>query len=315
MGRRGDGYGSEHHFISYRSNHPERLDEVVNRALPNLGLIDWLYPKDGVCEEPRDLAFLELSEPQIELWHDFWPNSGNRRWDGIARCNGDWLLFEAKANETEFNSPGTDASPKSFQQIIEALGEVKRHLRVPQETVWHQKYYQYANRIAVVYFLNVVAKIPAHLIFLYFTGDAFPDGRTCPHNEQDWRLLIDNCHAALKLPSAHPLSDRIHEVFLPVHERLVRWIESGDRLQNLGHGVQFLHDALQPPVGFLEGFGWRGGGAASIMLLSTCPTSISANDWLEIIESTREAVLVFLSNEGNLNGSFRHGPIHILING
>ena len=101
-------------------------------------------------------------------------------------------------------------------------------------------------------------------------------------------------------------------------ERLVRWIESDEPLDSLGHGVQFLHDELQRKhaVAFLGGFDWlhRRGSSATVRLLRIRPTSITADHWSEIIESTREAVLVFLSNEGNLKWSFRHGPIHIIIN-
>jgi hypothetical protein len=57
------------------------------------------------------------------------------------------------------------------------------------------------------------------------------------------------------------------------------------------------------------------GSSATVKLLGIRPTSITADHWVKIIESTREAVLAFLSNEENLKWSFRHGPIHVLING
>jgi hypothetical protein len=49
-----------------------------------------------------------------------------------------------------------------------------------------------------------------------------------------------------------------------------------------------------------------------LRLLSIRPPSITPDHWSEIIESTRKAVLVFLSNEGNFKASFRHGPIHVI---
>jgi len=102
----------------------------------------------------------------------------------------------------------------------------------------------------------------------------------------------------------------------------VRWVEC-DELGHLGHGVQFLHAELrgehgQSAVAFLEGFGWlqrRGGNPATVRLLKAYPSSITADHWSEIMHSTREAVFAFLSNEGNLNSSFRHGPVAIRING
>jgi hypothetical protein len=215
MGRRGQGYGSEDNFIEYRTKHCQLLDSRIQSILPNPGELAWLYPRQSARNEPKDLTFISMSEEQLRLWHGFWPKRGNRSWDGVARCNEEWLLFEAKANAAELFSPGTGASTGSLKQIIDAFDEAKRYLAVPAETVWQQSYYQYANRIAVLYFLNIIAKIPARLVFLYFVGDVFPDGRACPQNEPEWRPLISQCHSVLKLPHSHQLSDRIHELFVP----------------------------------------------------------------------------------------------------
>lgn len=105
--------------------------------------------------------------------------------------------------------------------------------------------------------------------------------------------------------------------------RTIHWVES-DELDNLGHGVQFLHDELQRekpeqlrsqyPVAFLEGFNWRGGGSATVRLLGSHPSFITADHWPEIIESVRKAVLAFLSNESEDNWQFRHGPVYVLAN-
>jgi hypothetical protein len=216
MSQRGHGYGSEDHFIHYRTDYPDVLDSYIRLALAYPADITWLYPAQGVAEEPKDLTFVNFTEPQLKQWHAFWPSPGNRSWDGVAHCNGEWLLFEAKSNEAELCSPGTSASPASLAHITKALNQVKLFLGVPGEAVWHGHYYQYANRLAALYFLNVVANISARLIFLYFTGDVFPDKRPCPQDEQAWRLLINRCHVELKLPDKHKLSDRTHEVFVPV---------------------------------------------------------------------------------------------------
>lgn len=113
--------------------------------------------------------------------------------------------------------------------------------------------------------------------------------------------------------------------------RLVHWVES-DQLSKLGHGVQFVFVPKRAAVwrkfamamarygkvvAFLEEFYWlqrNGGLAPTVRLLRICPPGISADHWSEIIESTKEAVLVFLSSEDNLKYSFRHGPIGIITN-
>jgi len=106
--------------------------------------------------------------------------------------------------------------------------------------------------------------------------------------------------------------------------RRIHWVVESDELDNLGHGVQFLHDKLQRekpdelrsqyPVAFLEGFNWRESISATVRLIGSRPTFITADQWPEIIESTREAVLAFLSNEGEVNWQFRHGPVYVLAN-
>jgi hypothetical protein len=99
----------------------------------------------------------------------------------------------------------------------------------------------------------------------------------------------------------------------------IRWVESGARFSNFGHGVQFFHGARRRAcvVAFLCGFEWlhRPGSPATVRLLSIRPRSIPANQWAGIIRSVREAVPVFLEAENNLDCSFRYGPIRILING
>jgi len=100
--------------------------------------------------------------------------------------------------------------------------------------------------------------------------------------------------------------------------QLIRWVESGERLDSFGHGVQFLHGVRRKRVvAFLEGFEWlhRPGSPATVRILSIRPSSITANRWAAIIRSVREGIPAFLSDKGNLGYSFRHGPIHILING
>jgi hypothetical protein len=101
--------------------------------------------------------------------------------------------------------------------------------------------------------------------------------------------------------------------------QVIRWVKGGECLGSLGHGVQFMHGAVRRKrvVAFLEGFDWlhRPGSRATVRILSIRPRSIAADRWAEIIRCVREAVPVFLSDQDHLTWAFRHGPIHILING
>jgi len=100
----------------------------------------------------------------------------------------------------------------------------------------------------------------------------------------------------------------------------IRWLSvEGRDIGPLGHGVEFFHIELgsteSGPIAFLEGFEWRGGRPAIVRVLQTHPDQVTPDHWLKMLNETREAVLVFLSDEGNLfDMSFRHGPIWIHVN-
>jgi hypothetical protein len=126
-----------------------------------------------------------------------------------------WVLIEAKANAVEFVTPPCAASKDGGRgQIEKVLGRVKSALGVQRHYPWLGTYYQYANRLAVLYFLNQQAKVPARLLNVYFIGDCFPDGRECPESVERWRELIEARRITLGLPKPHALSDRTHEAFL-----------------------------------------------------------------------------------------------------
>lgn len=96
-------------------------------------------------------------------------------------------MFEAKANHPEFCSHVCGAAGKGRAVIEAAMSKVKCHLNVHRDFQWLGTYYQYANRLACLYFLNVIGQVPARLVTIYFTGDKFPDGRVCPSTETEWR--------------------------------------------------------------------------------------------------------------------------------
>src|ERR1019366_1984891 len=61
------------------------------------------------------------------------------------------------------------------------LADLKRDLGVPAEHNWLMRYYQFANRLAVLNLL-VRNKAPASLLFSDFTGDKRRDEISCPQS-------------------------------------------------------------------------------------------------------------------------------------
>jgi len=186
------------------------------------GKLEWIYPTGVRGErEPQGLRFLK--DKRVEtLWNKYWPQRGRAQtWDGVAKLHRggvtESVLIEAKANTVEFVTPPCSASKVGGRGQIEmTLGRLKAYLGVHRFFPWLGTYYQYANRLAVLYFLVSQAGVPTHLLHVYFMGDRFPEGSECPANEDHWRRLIEARRLTLGLPERHVLSDRSHQAFVDV---------------------------------------------------------------------------------------------------
>jgi len=171
--------------------------------------------RDDQYAEYRDAAFLDrvAAKLEIQTLKGFWPARGPC-WDGLARSSdGEPILVEAKAHIAEMASPATAARGDSLALIEQSLQRLKEYLGVTQPTNWARTLYQYTNRLAHLYLLRVLNDVPAHLIFLYFVGDADMKG---PSTSSEWAGAIRLAHAMLGLPHRHRLSSFIHDVFIDV---------------------------------------------------------------------------------------------------
>ena len=208
---------------------PDIIDAAIADAV-GLALgetIRWVSPLESdAFREYRDQEFLDRLEvvPKARTLADFWPRSGPR-WDALARTSGGrCLLVEAKANIPEFNSDPSGASPASLSKISAALEETKHFLEVKSETDWARCFYQYANRLAHLYFLREVNKIEAVLVFVYFLGDTTASGRD-PVPREGWEAAtgLVNEHLGLR-PSSPWIRENVADVFIDVNDlRHVDW--------------------------------------------------------------------------------------------
>jgi hypothetical protein len=145
-----------------------------------------------------------------------------QNWDALGTVSvggaEEWLLVEAKAHLGEIESACGAKSEQSREQIRGVLAAVKESLRVPQSADWMQPYYQYCNRVAVLQTM-VLFGAPAHLLFIYFTGDwKGNSSRRCPKTEAGWARALEKQEKHVALPQRHHLSSRIHKLFLDAGE-------------------------------------------------------------------------------------------------
>jgi hypothetical protein len=158
--------------------------------------IEWLSPiaADEYAEyfDREFLTRLGVSNLKVPLG-DFWPESGPR-WDGLARtASGKLILVEAKAYIEEGVDYKSGAGPRSLKKISTALSRAKSAFAATDDASWESPFYQYANRLAHLYFARQLNGLDAYLLFVYF-ADAPDVPKPC--TTQEWQgavRLIEKC--------------------------------------------------------------------------------------------------------------------------
>lgn len=183
---------------------PHLLDRAIAQHLSFSATdkIVWLSPlaADDYAEY-RDETFLSRIEAHADVapLSAFWPVQGPQ-WDALGRTSrGEPLLVEAKAHIPELLAAPTQATGRSLNLIRASLDRVKRFIGSRAAADWSGIYYQYTNRLAHLYFLRHLNRIPAYLVFVYFLNDAEMRG---PTTAEEWVGAIRLMHAHLGIDEA-----------------------------------------------------------------------------------------------------------------
>lgn len=225
MALMGDGYGSEAHLLRWLGRHRGELDchVLTTTGGQHIRWLDFGFDRSKKWPDAEwtGIEFLAPDGQTREAWQKFWPQSGSApNWDAVAQLtiNGvaEWMLIEAKAHVGELASSCRAKPQGGLDQIRAALADTKRALSVPDDRDWLSPYYQYCNRLAVLHFLLNRCGISARLLLIYFTGDDGKGIRKCPQDEADWQPALKELDLHVGLSPRHPLTDRIHQLFLPV---------------------------------------------------------------------------------------------------
>jgi len=199
------------------NENPELLESKIRADLdlPENEKISWLSPlEEDEFSEYRDIQFVKLLDVKTEKpLEDFWP-SGGPQWDALGRSNtGRLFLVEAKSHIPELISSLRAENEDSIRLINESLEETKRYLNSSVQVDWSKRFYQYTNRLAHLYFLRVLNKLPAYLVLVYFVNDVEQKG---PISVSEWEGALKLLHSDLGL-GRHKLQKYICDVFIDVN--------------------------------------------------------------------------------------------------
>ena len=90
-----------------------------------------------------------------------------QNWDAICKIDNEWILIEAKAHKDEILSNSTASEP-SKQFISDRFNEIKLKYGLTSKEDWNYKYYQKANRILFLEYLQA-NNIKAKLLFVFIS--------------------------------------------------------------------------------------------------------------------------------------------------
>ncbi|NUQ62780.1 MAG: hypothetical protein HUU20_09835 [Pirellulales bacterium] len=191
----------------------DSVASAIGTAPPSL---EWLspLPTDDYAEYRDDDFVARLNVELRKPLKDFWPRNGPQ-WDGLARSGRKVALIEAKSHLDELASPRCGAGHKSFVRISRSMLETQMYMSVTPKIDWTGTGYQYANRIAHLYFLRHLNDIDAHMVFVYFAND--PTVRK-PVSESQWDGAIRFMDVLLGI-RRNRLSTFIHHVVIDVSRK------------------------------------------------------------------------------------------------
>ena len=222
------GYGSEYQLLRFLGHHRNFLNNEILKQTGIEGVIEWEdYPSDSkrlsLDGEFKGIEFLKNYPDYASIkakWKNFWPQSGNsQNWDGIFYCNKVIYLVEAKAHletnslKSELESDCGAENADSKKHIDEAFEKTREFFGIKAVNDWTKKYYQQANRLAFIYFLNEICGIKAELVNIFFiNGYDTKENDYGVTSEAEWKAAIKDEYDYLGLTDRAKFV--IHEVFI-----------------------------------------------------------------------------------------------------
>jgi hypothetical protein len=246
MGTIGSGYGSEWQILRFLGRHRQFWNQMITELLTEDGVrgiarIDWCeFPFSAETsthdQELKGMDFLEESK-RVTWKQSFWPDAsapdvdrdGIQSWDAVGRLyytdspQGEWLLVEAKAHESELFASlpcraGGDRRAMittSLKLTFLAMGCAEADWGSRRDAWLATGNYQIANRLASLHFLRHVVRQPARLLFVYFLNDRL-EGKQCPATARPWIKHLLQMYGNMGIPFEHSFRPFVHYLCVDV---------------------------------------------------------------------------------------------------
>lgn len=218
MAEIGNGYGSEFQLMRYLGHHREELEAIIKKELKEDGEIKWFdFPYDSK-KKSGDSEYIGIDFLKNEAnyksikgnWKKIWPSANNaQNWDAVAKIGSRWLLVEAKAHKNEVFSD-CKASKASKEMILGSMMQVQNEKGIKCKNDWLNKYYQKANRLLFIHFLEK-NDIKSSLLYIYFVNGYLDKG---VNSKAEWKQIIKDEDEYLGIQNNKWGKGIVHNVFI-----------------------------------------------------------------------------------------------------
>jgi len=197
------------------NNDPQRIEQRLREGIPGWGAAEFDWRSPLAAQQYREysdgefLAALGLESYTKALVGGFWPRRGPS-WDALARVTLPGpavLLIEAKSHRSEMASC-CGAGSEPLKVIEAAFSKTRRWIGPRRHREWTQPFYQFANRLAHLYFLRKECGVEAWLAHVYFTGDPY-----YPTSREQWDDWLREVRFELGIDDVEV--EGLLDVFLP----------------------------------------------------------------------------------------------------
>lgn len=220
MAQIGYGYGSEFHLMRFLGHHRNLLENSIRNVLKAnsndcFEWIDFDFAKSPkIISGDKEIQGIKFIKAKFGIDNNIsfldYPWERSQSWDAVFKLGSTVYFVEAKAHIKELKSSGCKASNES--RILSFMK--KSMINYPTVQVndkWLGDYYQLANRLSTVCYLNnLISNIHFEVFYIFFENGYY--GANSDKNE--FQEAIKEEKKTLGILGNKSIEELIHEMFI-----------------------------------------------------------------------------------------------------
>ena len=220
MAQIGYGYGSEFHLMRFLGHHRNLFENSIRNVLKansndSFEWLDFDFAKSPkIISGDKEIQGIDFLKGKFGIDNNIlfsdYPWNRSQSWDAIFRLGGTVYFVEAKAHIEELKSSGCKAS--NTKRILSFMEKsMTNYSNVQVNDKWLGDYYQLANRLSTVCYLNnLISNIHFEVFYIYFENGFYG----ASSDKKEFQEEIRKEKMTLGILGNESIEKLIHEMFI-----------------------------------------------------------------------------------------------------